>query len=54
MTYLASQNIVHCDLALRNLLVTMSNEESEKYLIKVYLNFLFYFKEFFFILISYF
>ena len=34
MMYLHEQGIIHCDLAVRNLLVTMGTE-TEKYLVKV-------------------
>lgn len=40
MNYLSKQNIVHRDLALRNLLVTeRSKQEGSKYLVKVAGNF---------------
>ena len=35
MNYLSEQNIIHRDLALRNLLVAPSQKEGIKYLVKV-------------------
>ena len=35
MTYLETHNVVHRDLALRNLLITHGGSEQDKYMVKI-------------------